>query len=225
MFEPDTITLPILTSLVNMGIKYDVRTIRNEEIVEHLTPFYPDTLEEFDALEESNSLFSDSSSDKDFRLLALARKCEAHILLPLLFFFCATKPLQEIFAASSIVTQEDLRAIIVGRESLMKDANQAEQSTNLEVLGLRGGECFDETCFSHRRDWVEITLTIGLDRSPPFPLLLPPGDSLDRTDDNSYMCKSCQKLNHKQAREIRQRAWDKLPNTFGLGSWDELRKA
>jgi len=46
--KPGTVTLPILTALVNTSIKYDVRNIRNE-IVEHLKPFYPETLEGFDA--------------------------------------------------------------------------------------------------------------------------------------------------------------------------------
>ncbi len=94
-FESATVTLPVLESLVNMSTKYDVRTIRSEEIVEHLKPYYPDTLEAFDALDEP---FKDFSGDTDFRLLALARKCEALILLPVLFFFCAIKPLEKIFA-------------------------------------------------------------------------------------------------------------------------------
>ncbi len=156
-----------------MSTKYDVRTIRSEEIVEHLKPYYPDTLEAFDALDEP---FKDFSGDTDFRLLALARKCEALILLPVLFFFCAIKPLEKIFAASGIVTPEDLRTIIIGRERLFKDANHAEQSMNLEWLGPRDGGCYDEDCLSDRKDWVQIGLAVGLDRSPPFPLFLPDGE-------------------------------------------------
>ncbi len=97
MHEPSTVTLPILAALVNMSTKYDARTVV-KEIVERLKPFYPDTLENFDALKGPKSkmaavtLFTESTRHDDFRLLALARKCEAPILLPTLFFSLRKTP-------------------------------------------------------------------------------------------------------------------------------------
>lgn len=207
-----------------MSIKYDVRTIRKEEIAEHLKPFYPDTLEGFDALRKSKAPFTDSSSDQDFRLLALARKCEAHILLPTVFFSCAKHPLPEILAASPIVAQDDLNAIIVGREILMKDANRASHITNLSLLRSRGGECLDESCIAKRRDSVDACLTFYSYRPPPFPLLLPPEGDFYPPDNPSRMCKECLKLTRKEAKNIRERAWENLPDAFGLGDWEELQQ-
>ncbi len=93
---------------------------------------------------------------------------------------------------------------------------------NLEWLGPRDGGCYDEDCLSDRKDWVKIGLAIGLDRSPPFPLFLPDGE--DSTSGVDHMCKKCVKLNLKDMRNIRERAWKKLPGTFGLGNWNELGK-
>ncbi len=228
MHEPSTVTLPILAALVNMSTKYDARTVV-KEIVERLKPFYPDTLENFDALKGPKSkmaavtLFTESTRHDDFRLLALARKCEAPILLPTLFFSCAKHPLPEILAASGIVAQNDLDTIIVGREIMMKDAYQLATVPTL-MRPCRGEECDNQDCLSERIDAVEEELLeFGSYDHPTFPLLLHP-DSYLNSSNTMGVCKQCLELHPKERRRFRKRAWEQLPYTFSLGNWDGLRR-
>lgn len=133
-----------------MSTKYNTRSIRNE-IVEHLKAFYPSSLEKFDELKTKTSriLFALSSNDQDFQLLALARKCEANNVLPALFFACSQKPLQEILVSHNIISQEDLGAIIVGRDTLLKGAYQA--ATLAWSQPYRETICCNERCLAERR--------------------------------------------------------------------------
>ncbi len=95
-----TTTIGILTSLVNMSVKYDFREIRSE-IIQHLAQYFPDKLEVVNQ-EKPKELFSDhsESTNNSFQLPTLARKLDAPILLPTIFYSCSQKPLGVIFTLS-----------------------------------------------------------------------------------------------------------------------------
>ncbi|KLO10992.1 hypothetical protein SCHPADRAFT_831748 [Schizopora paradoxa] len=103
-------TLSILVSLSRMSTRYNASEIRTE-LIAHLAQIYPDTLAKYEA-QRWNTLFERPPHDLEFHLLALARRCDAHILLPSLFYTCASLPLYLILDSSAIVSQEDHRTIL-----------------------------------------------------------------------------------------------------------------
>jgi len=85
------------------------------------------------------------------------------------------------------------------------------------------GECRNENCLSERTDWVEKDLELRSRCPPQPPLVLTSDGDLDSMR-TTHVCKQCLKLHHNEVAKIRERAWEKLPWAFGLGSWAELQR-
>ncbi len=106
----ETTTIGILTSLVNMSVKYDFREIRSE-IIQHLAQYFPDKLEVVKQ-EKPKELFSDHSEspNNSFQLLTLARILDAPIFAPHNILLLLAEALGVIFNLSKAasVTLADL---------------------------------------------------------------------------------------------------------------------
>ncbi len=100
-----------------MSIKYDANDLRSE-LIDYLSQFYPDNLKAFDK-ERSREAFGDEQDDEDFRLLRLAKLCDAYVLLPAIFYSCANNSL-DVITTSDILDREDMSTIAVGREKMVK---------------------------------------------------------------------------------------------------------
>ncbi len=214
----ETTTLEILTSLIVMSVKYNCQDIRSE-IVKHLMKFYPDNLADFDR-EKTEALFRDPPADHDFQLLSVARKLDAPIILPLMFYFCAVHPLQFIFKNSNYLSKKDMRRVIHGRERLMKFSYEAGT-----VALLPDKKCASVACFEKRAE----LLTKYIDHAtfdPPTPPLKVPFEGILAVDGGSHpaVCESCVECYINTLKEVREDFWKDLPTVFVFKGWDELRQ-
>ncbi len=214
----ETTTMPILTSLVVMSVKYDFHDIRSE-IVKHLMHHFPSKLADFER-EKENDLFSEPITNQHFLLLSHARSLNAPILLPLIFYCCAIRPLPAIFELSSLLTKFDYEAIIYGRETMSKFSYEYGM---LMLQALPTERCYSTKCHEKRlallHEHVEET-TFG---PPLFPLQLSP-EGIYAAGGGQYreICRSCVDVYVNVLKSVRQAFWNILPNTVSFGWLGEI---
>lgn len=214
----ETTTLAILTSLIVMSTKYNCQDIRSE-IVKHLAKHFPDNLPDFEK-GNTTDLFSEPPEDHDFRLLAVAGKLNAPVLLPMLCYFCAINPLHFIFAQSKVLSEGDTQRIIQGRERLMKYSYNA----GTEAL-VPEKKCSSEACFEKRVALFAQHINATNFDPPASPLQMPPQGILAADGGkHAEICKSCVKCYNEALKKVRKRMWFNLPKIFYYKGWDELRR-
>ncbi len=203
-----------------MSTKYDAPEIRSE-LIDHLAQLYPDTLSAYER-RRLKDLFSedDFPVDQDFWLLSLAKRCDARILLPALFYSCAIQPLDDILNSSAIIEQEDFNTIISGRERMMKGSYEVAT-----LALLQGKKCRSNECAVLRSSLVVGHIDFKTYTPPPFPLQVShdgalPVDAAVRAN----LCKTCVTNYRDALKSNRKRFWKDLPGIFNLGNWDEVRQ-
>lgn len=202
-----------------MSAKYDCQDIRSE-IVQHLKVYYPDKLEDFDK-EKEKPLFSSQLAAHDFRLLSVTRNLNAPVVLPLMFYFCAIRPLDVIFKAYETLTPSEMELIILGREKLTKSSYEAGVASFLPMK-----HCASSACYEKRVSLIDAHVDYGTYSPPIFPLQTTRQDIV-AADQEKFVqiCGSC--LEHYQVSVfgVRDEFWESLPEIFKMGSWDKLRRA
>lgn len=214
-------TFHVFSSLVNMSIKYDASEIRSE-LTGYLARFYPDTLEAFDK-EKSGGVFIDKTPAQDFCLVRLAGKggLDAPILLPALFYACASQPLWTIFQFSHLLHKDDVNIIIAGREKMLKF--NYEVATSLFYKHDDGLRCFSE-CAKSKATLLKRYIDPTSSDHPPFPLQITQDGALAvDVPTSTHLCGPCGVSYRELVKSIRMRFWLNLPNVFHLGTWDDVR--
>jgi len=80
--DDDETPFEVVTALLLLSTKYDFTSIRRD-VIKHISRHYPTTLEEYEALDGSDSRFFGRARHKcHFELLSVAFKAQADILLP-----------------------------------------------------------------------------------------------------------------------------------------------
>lgn len=212
-------TFHIFSSLVNMSIKYDASEIRSE-LTGYLARFYPDTLEAFDK-EKSRNIFSDKPAGQEFYLLRSAKySLNAPILLPALFYACASHPLWTIFEFAHLLNKEDVNIITAGREKMLKYAYEVATS----LFYTKGARCYSD-CYISKTTLLKRYIDFTTYDHPPFPLQITTDGALAiDVPTSANLCGPCGASYRDSVKEIRDSFWLDLPNMFELGTWDEVRE-
>lgn len=211
-------TLSILISLSRMSTKYNALEIRSE-LVNHLAQIYPDNLLAYEN-SKKNEMFDAPPPDLDFHLLSVARECDARILLPALFYACASQPLSLILDSSEIIEKDDYNTILLGREKMMKYAYEIAT-----MALLPGKKCRSTECAALRTSSITGHIDYGTHNPPPFTLHVS-NDGVLPTDAavRANLCSACVKNYRDSLRTNRQQFWRDLPSIFDLGKWSEIRQ-
>lgn len=213
----ETTTLGILMSLIEMSAKYDCQDIRSE-VLKHLMKEYPDNIADFDK-EKTTELFSDPPEDYNFQLLSVAHKLDEPLVLPLMYYRCAIRPLDFIFKASGNLPKVTAERIISGREKLMKFSYEAGTAALLPQTKCRSFECVEKRAALLVQHFGNTTFD-------------PPTFALEMTDQGIFaidggkhaeICKPCIR-NYKEAlKGVREDLWGQLPVIFLKRRWDKLQ--
>lgn len=216
----ETTTLPILTSLIAMSAKYDFCDIRSE-IVQHLMHHFPDNFVDFEK-EKEKTLFNEPPANYPFRLLSVVRKLDAPILLPSMFYCCATQPLRSIFESQKMLTQLDFETVLSGRERMVKFSYENGMATLLTTGYCKSPRCFKDKLSIFIRHFEGITYN-----DPPlFPLrLFPQGIFAVGGGENEEICNTCIERYNAGLKSIRESFWTDLPVVFDLDEWHDLQQS
>lgn len=197
-------------------------------IIEH---FYPNTPAAYDhstlhcnddcpALSANRPILS---TDNIHRLIQVAKKCDMLILLPAALLRLNAAPLDEMLADENYNDwpQADIMQFFAG---LLKLDFTARRTVFIELYSSRRQltrPCAGPgMCSSVRQRLVqEIEGTIPGTISPFWSLDAPGVDKWLK------LCSYCMQDLRKMWKDGREKAWEELPQQFGLPSWGELRKA
>ncbi|KLO06811.1 hypothetical protein SCHPADRAFT_860929 [Schizopora paradoxa] len=209
--------LSFLKSLAYMCTKYDAHKVR-DDLVDHLSQIYPNTLSAYDDIMASKK-FKSTRVDRDFHLLAIAKQIDARIVLPTVFYACATQPLSVIMQSSSIIEQGDYDTIISGREKITKHSYKV---ATLLLLPEKKCQRRNTECEILRTSSLLNYVDFKTDEPPPFPLQAPSDGALPEA--RADLCKACVKNYLNSLKSSRKSFWDRLPSFFDLEDWNELRQ-
>ncbi|KAH8119631.1 hypothetical protein DFH11DRAFT_1783342, partial [Phellopilus nigrolimitatus] len=205
-----------ICALLRLSTKYAVDNIR-KEVIDHLAMVYPSTLAECDAVHEGKmaSVLFRPFRQHDFALLSLARACSADILLPALFYECASHSVDTILDYKPDGSWpgwigNDLGVCLAGRHKLLV----AIRETVFKFLDAPS----PTDCVSSRSSCFTAKQTRYVENYMFFTI----NPAVFRRELIKILCSSCQSALKSSLEEGRNELWKKLPEFFGLPKWEIL---
>ncbi|KLO07210.1 hypothetical protein SCHPADRAFT_945459 [Schizopora paradoxa] len=208
--------LPALSALLSISSKYDFHDIR-EDVLEFLTSLFPSKLEDY---ETSRIHKQAPPNDQLFQLLAVAHRCDATLILPVLYYLCARSPLETSFEFFPTLPMECMKGVLIGREWL-RDISYRISKLALQSK-MTGGEnlkiCSSSPCLEAFR--------AQLNESPfKFVFDLPERGILDGLDlAHSAICDTCASEYIDLVGRSKRGAWEILPKKLVGKSWEEMSR-
>ncbi|KLO07219.1 hypothetical protein SCHPADRAFT_945468 [Schizopora paradoxa] len=203
-------SIPEVTSLLSMSSKYDCQAIR-ADVMQRLEFLFPNKLEKY---EEAKLFWGQFSPGQVFELLLVAHRCEALLILPILYYLCARFPPETIIDHIDALPKDYTKALLVGRDELREMSNRITQRSLLssQIEGEFERGCGRIACTERFRGLVsERDLVLVFD--------IPDCDILKGIH---RICNDCA-LRHKVfVRDIKELNWDELPVRFLERSWEDL---
>ncbi|KAF8649920.1 hypothetical protein AX16_005477 [Volvariella volvacea WC 439] len=215
---PSTIDFSIIAAVYRLSTKYHVNFLRRRSVM-HFETSYPTTLENWTTRDRRRTI--PAIDDMPFAILNLARELNLSWVLPAVHYCIATHPLEKIFEGVTFREQkielhlDDIRASSIGRARLL----QLQIRYALQVMneGLDNAECEEEDhCASVR--------TEGLQSISTWETMGYLDLRADNTDVFKGMCEPCSSWYRKYYEGTRKELWGYLPEMFGLGSWEDLKR-
>ncbi len=197
-----------------MSTKYDI-PIRNE-VINHLARAYPSDLVDM-TTRDFNDLFIDienTPDDYEFQLLAIALRCDVKILLPMLYFECATHGLQSMVNMYENLQKECQLKLILGHERLSKCAYEfGVKAFNPQKA------CSSTACSRSRAKLYMEYLNFNSYCPPTFPVdeLLEEDSAVGNEELRALICKTCSETSTTSLAAFRTNVWKNLPDIFDLG--------
>ncbi|EPQ50346.1 hypothetical protein GLOTRDRAFT_82380 [Gloeophyllum trabeum ATCC 11539] len=212
-----------LIGALRLSTKYNIQSIRRR-IVDELALIYPRTLQGF--YHRVRHPVHEQFIGKAYIAAELARVGEAPILLPAILYCCATYTTETILDDNGPVglNWSEKRACIMGRERIMVAYRKLEKQLKPQALPptvnceLPGGQ----RCEIQQGVWVPLLQKRRKLTAHWFMPMLSHGNDLSWGPGVCFSCFDAMKtLYHNELNAI----WEKLPEYFGLPSWEDLRAA
>lgn len=200
-------------------------------VLEH---FYPSTLSGRDhsvkridadhpkcATYADTALTHDDISDDNVKLLVqTASRAGMQILLPAAFLYSTIDSINYIFSdAYEGWSQADLRTLLTGQRKLYRIAREVVFPALFDGRRDIASNCHQPAlCHNVRQSIIKEVEIDALGLLSPFVVL-------DPSDDLAELCAPCRKVLKESYQAGRAKAWEELPEQFGLPRWAELRKA
>lgn len=210
--------LPALSSLLSISTKYDFDGIR-ADVLESLGSIFPNELEK---VGEANALWDPLLTNELCELLVTAHRCEAQSILPVLYYLCATSPIEELLEELHILPEKIMKSILRGRDKLCTLSQYLLVQT---FNALREDGPYSETCGNAQ--CLEKLRAIMDERYPAsyFVFVLDKENSgvlEDLSKEESGVCKNCASMYITASTDLKGRFWNKLPVFFMEKTWEEL---
>jgi hypothetical protein len=215
-----------LAAILRLSTKYDVFPLRSRAI-SAITPLYPTTLAEFHQRRViEDKLPAWSFTGRPIAILALAEECRIPSVVPAALFGLTTHPSACFFddlvvpgpAGSRFrLSHAQLRTVVLGRDRLL----QAIREGPMRFLATFSAAplCGTRAC----KNAFTIQLQEGWENVPgTHPAFQPEAVPWARLSSDGA-CLSCLKYVRREHRQGQEALWDRLPELFGLGSWDAVR--
>ncbi|KAJ7660355.1 hypothetical protein DFH06DRAFT_394263 [Mycena polygramma] len=210
-----------ISGIFRLSKKYEVESLRRRAL-EHLSSAFPTDPAGYSSLSPSWKIEKDECHESWIRVILFAREMSLDWILPLSFYrasaMCTPSQVMkgitldgihlELNAADKLMCYEQSIALRTSSSTAMIDFLWEP----LEIAGCQGAACKDNRFMMRKQaeGW----------REQAFPL------TLWLRDDWKALkvcgpCMAAMKVAHKEALDT---FWDKLPQRFGLPSWDELQR-
>lgn len=220
-FEPPPAPteLPIVEAVLRLSLKYDVQYLRRRAL-HHLSSTFPMTLEGWrqrDALRTIPPV-----DNTPFAAFRIAREFDLTWLLPAILYCVSSHPFEKTLDSAPWGEEElafgweDKRMAIVGRQKLL--SMQHRNAVNMAKLaGTTLEGCTGSSCSSTRQRCADILS--GWDMAGFLDYFADHSDIYD-TD----FCSACNAAFKELCVADSELMWNKLPELFGLPSWDTLER-
>lgn len=216
-----------------MGWKYQVNSFLRR-VMPAMDHFFPDTLVGHDhwrggcqdpcpSFSPDDPLQCDGTTDENIRLMIqTARRTGLTIFIPAAFLWLATSSVEYILSlAHEGWTQSDLNTVVIGQRELHYLARDDVFLPLFSSHRDMSDDCRSPAaCHQRRHEIIDHVQSIEeYSTADPF-------HKLDMTKGApSKLCSSCRIVVEEAYLTGREKAWNELPEQFGLPSWDDLRKA
>ncbi|KAJ7610520.1 hypothetical protein FB45DRAFT_868439 [Roridomyces roridus] len=217
---PAPTTFPVVAGVLRLSTKYDVNYLRHRALL-HLATASPLSLDEYDAFPSASTL----GAQNFFTRLLLANDLGIQWAMPLVIFkISCSFPVDTILCG---VPQDQptlhlplslQRVCLTARNSLIF-AQVHDTFSFMRVLDNAGCTKPDQ-CRSRRMRLLSIVTR--KEALAPLGYFL---SSWWEETSLEMLCNTCCREGRTQYEEGRQRIWDRLPEMFGLPSWEDLRAA
>lgn len=153
-------------------------------------------------------------------LVQTASQAGMQILLPAAFLYSSFDSIDCIFSdAYKGWSQADLRTLLTGQRKLYRIAREVVFPALFGGRRDIASNCHQPAlCHLVRQSIIEEVEIDNLGLLSPFAVL-------DASDGLAELCAPCRKVLKESYQAGRAKAWEELPEQFGLPSWAELRKA
>jgi hypothetical protein len=213
---PAPTDLNVIGGILRLSLKYDVPYLQKRALL-HLESTYPSTLGAWKCRDLQRTI--PPIINTPFAVLPLVREFELTWILPAVLYCLCSYTVPQIYDGVTwrqrhiTISPEDRRRVLVGRAELVHLQN------NLSLGCLRISphtHCISPSkCIEHRRRWLNHVST--WDMADPL-------DCLDKSMDDikADLCLACYNQSKIVLEEVQSEIWNKLPQIFGLSSWEVL---
>ncbi|KAH9476347.1 hypothetical protein JR316_0011922 [Psilocybe cubensis] len=240
----DNFNLPVLTSMLRLGRKYQIEIIYKAAI-SRLRAIVPTTFQEMTKNKSSPHPLL-KADDTLFSLLSVVLELGIQRFMPMLFYYCISEySLEQIIkrhsGPNSELPYDCIAKLVLGREDLMSSINKNHLAWALAADVTAGGKCksmnvhyygTSNPCNLFRANAA--TAIVIKSVTPDVRLALMPGNAdylrlFDSTDGQAANrnnqvkpCEECAKEIIRLQNAYRSRVWDNLPAFFRLPKWESL---
>ncbi|KZP19271.1 hypothetical protein FIBSPDRAFT_828397 [Athelia psychrophila] len=215
----NTTTFDYALSMLRFSTKYDIPNFRSRPLDE-LNKYFPS--ESLSALHDQckSWIATRKITHLDIiRAINIAREADALELLPCAFARLCNFSLESAFAVdeSTFLAREDLERLAIGRDNMRVAVED-------QIFGFILAGRVSDGCTQPKVCTEDMAASAGVVRSlvrrRPFMLNV-------RADFNtsSKLCLACKAQYNVANSHAREVAWNSLPKSFGLGSWQELKRS
>ncbi|KLO07214.1 hypothetical protein SCHPADRAFT_881953 [Schizopora paradoxa] len=213
--------MPELSSLLSISTKYDFDDIR-ADVMQHLISIFPN---KFKKLGASKMLWKPMYASQLFDLLVVAHRCEAHLILPILYYLCAIFPIDTIIEEIHILPKECTKRVLRGRDWLCA-LSQEIIKRSLQASKIGGKQspiCRSSYCLEKFREQLEKKYPVTHRQGFIFIFDVPDHGILEGLNiEQSGICSGCASSYINRLTDHKLFAWDKLPVVFLGKKWEEL---
>ncbi|KLO07211.1 hypothetical protein SCHPADRAFT_945460 [Schizopora paradoxa] len=215
-----TMALSKATALLSISSKYDFNEIRRD-VIAHLASLFPSTFEKYKA---SDYHTQTPCAESLFNLIVVAHRCEVQIILPVLYYLCATFPLVTTVHMLPTLPTDFMKNFLLGRDWLCGVSQRIVQYSSPAVRIMdRFRVCRVARCVDKFRDALsellkEYTWHIL------FVFDFPENGILNGVDPELHgICGGCATHYRNMLDSIKEDAWNQLPFKFLGKKWEELK--
>ncbi|KLO07207.1 hypothetical protein SCHPADRAFT_909695 [Schizopora paradoxa] len=220
------LTLSEIASLLSISSKYEFQDIR-AIVTQYLESLFPATLKEYKASKIHERGRTPNDLIMLFDLIVVAHRCEALIILPVLYYLCAQLHMQFIVGRLDTFPTRLTKTLLLCRSEICEYYGHRIIEDALQVM-LTGTWDFLRICgSSHCLEEFRAQLAKDIGRKITFTSVfdVPERGILEGRDmEHSKICKDCATRYISLVDIEKERAWDQLPRVVLGKEWTELKQ-